>query len=107
MSCFDVWAKLYVFIAAWQAGYSLLVVAGALLAIVGLYYYLQIARAMYMVEPKTDAPVVVKPALATAVIICLVGIVGYGAYPRPLLESARVAANALTQQSSSMFAATP
>ena len=101
------WAKLYVFIAAWHAGYSVLVVAGALLAIVSLYYYLQIARAMYMVKPKTDAPVVVKPALATAVIVCLIGVVGYGAYPRPLLESARVAADALTQQSPSMFAATP
>ena len=79
-------------------------VAGALLAIVGLYYYLQIARAMYMVEPKTEVPVVVKPALATAVIICLVAVVGYGAYPRPLLESARVAADALTQQSSTLLA---
>ncbi len=91
------WAKLYVFIAAWRAGYSWLVVTGALLAIVALYYYLQIARVMYMNEPKVKDPIAVKPSLAAGVLICLLGIVGYGAYPRPLLESARAAADAFMQ----------
>jgi len=91
------WAKLYVFIEAWRAGFAWLVVAGALLAIVALYYYLQIARVMYMTEPKQMEPCVVKPSLAVGLLICLIGVVGYGAYPRPLLESARVAANAFTQ----------
>lgn len=91
------WAKLYVFIAAWRAGYAWLVVAGALLAIVGLYYYLQIARVMYMSEPKQTEPVVVRPTLAAGIVICLLGVVGYGAYPKPLLESARAAADAFMQ----------
>lgn len=91
------WAKLYVFIAAWRAGYAWLVVAGALLAIVALYYYLQIARVMYMTEPKVAEPCYVKPSLALGMIICLLGVVGYGAYPRPLLDSARSAADAFTQ----------
>jgi NADH-quinone oxidoreductase subunit N len=100
------WAKLYVFIAAWRAGYSWLVIVGALLAIVALYYYLQIARVMYMSEPKQAEPVVVKPALAAGVLICLLGVVGYGAYPRPLLESARAAADAFTQTQPSLESTT-
>jgi len=96
------WAKFYVFIEAWRAGYEWLVVAGALLAIVALYYYLQIARVMYMSEPKLTAPCEVKPTLAMAILVCLLGIVGYGAYPRPLLDAARVAANAFTQVPSSV-----
>ena len=91
------WAKLYVFIAAWRAGYAWLVVAGALLAIVALYYYLQIARVMYMSEPKLDGPCHVKPSLALGMLVCLLGVVGFGAYPRPLLESAQAAADAFTQ----------
>ena len=96
------WAKLYVFIAAWRAGYEWLVVAGALLAIVALYYYLQIARVMYMSEPKLKDRCSVRPTLAVGILICLLGIVGYGAYPKPLLESARVAADAFMQTRSSI-----
>lgn len=105
------WAKLYVFIAAWQSGYSWLVVIGALLAVVALFYYMQVARAMYMVEPAplaTASPqaggvsagsggprenrLSVPPALAAAVLLCLAGVVGLGAYPQPLLEAAGAAA---------------
>lgn len=96
------WAKLYVFIAAWRAGYAWLVVAGALLAIVALYYYLQIARVMYMSEPKLTEPQSVRPSLAAGILICLLGVVGYGAYPKPLLESARIAADAFMQTQSSV-----
>jgi hypothetical protein len=52
---------------------------------------------MYMVEPKLKDPIVVKPALAVSVLVCLLGVVGYGAYPKPLLESARAAADAFMQ----------
>ncbi len=96
------WAKLYVFIAAWRAGYSWLVVAGALLAIVALYYYLQIVRVMYMSEPKLKDSIVVRPSLAAGVLVCLLGVVGYGAYPKPLLESARAAADAFMQAQSAV-----
>jgi NADH-quinone oxidoreductase subunit N len=96
------WAKLYVFIAAWRAGYEWLVVAGALLAIVALYYYLQIARMMYISAPKLADPCLVKPSLAAGILICLLGVVGYGAHPRPLLDSARVAADAFMQTGSSL-----
>lgn len=98
------WAKLYVFVAAWNAGYSGLVVAGALLAIVALYYYLQIARVMYMVEPQVERPVSVRPSLSAGIIICLLGVVGYGLYPRPLLESAQEASRALISQGDSLLA---
>jgi NADH:ubiquinone oxidoreductase subunit 2 (subunit N) len=71
--------------------------AGALLAIVALYYYLQIVRVMYMSEPKNPDSIPVKRTLAAGVLVCLLGVVGYGAYPKPLLESARIAAAAFMQ----------
>ncbi len=83
------WAKLYVFVAAWQAGLFALVVVGAVLAVVGLFYYLQIARAMYM-KPATDAaPVLAASGLSTSIMLCLAGVVLLGAWPAPLLDGAR------------------
>jgi NADH-quinone oxidoreductase subunit N len=55
------WGKLYVFIAAWHAGFGWLVVIGAVLAVVALFYYLQIARAMY-INPALARSFPLRPA---------------------------------------------
>ncbi len=95
------WAKLYVFVAAWQAGLKALVIIGAVLAVVSLFYYMQVARSMYMRQPADDQRVV-RPgrALRLGVLLCLIGVVGIGAYPAPLLAQAQNAADPL-------FAPTP
>ncbi|MGC4064571.1 MAG: NADH-quinone oxidoreductase subunit N [Polyangiaceae bacterium] len=92
------WAKLYVFIVTWQAGYPWLVLIGALIAVVGLFYYMQLARAMYMSEPERDERMRVPPALSLAIIICVLAVVGIGAYPRPWLEEAQLAATGFVTQ---------
>lgn len=86
------WAKLYVFMVAWEAGYQWLVLLGALIAVVGLFYYLQLARAMYMTPPEREEKLAVSPALAFAILICVLLVVGIGAYPNPWLEEAQLAA---------------
>lgn len=87
------WAKLYVFMAVWQAGYGWLVLLGAVLAVVALFYYMRVARAMYMDEPRTRTPIHVTPALKLAIALCLLGVVGLGAWPGPLVERALAAAH--------------
>lgn len=89
------WAKLYVFIALWQAGYGWLVLFGALIAVVSLFYYLQLARAMYMTSAVPESKLSVTPALKFAILTCTLGVVGAGLYPNPLLEQAQLAAAAL------------
>ena len=86
------WAKLYVFVVAWEAGYHWLVLLGALIAVVGLFYYLQMARAMYMTAPEREEKLKVTPALGLAIITCVLLVVGIGAYPSPWLEEAQTAA---------------
>jgi NADH-quinone oxidoreductase subunit N len=86
------WAKLYVFIAVWEAGYEWLVVLGALIAVLSLFYYLQLVRAMYMTKPERDVAVRVPFSLALAITLCLVFVVGIGAYPSPWLHAAQQAA---------------
>lgn len=87
------WAKLYIFMAVYQAGQGWLVLFGAMMAIVSLWYYLQIARAVYMGEAGAEqGPVAVRPALAAAIGLCLFGVVAMGAWPAPFVESATTAA---------------
>ena len=86
------WAKLYVFVAAWQAGLHAMVFVGAVLAVVGPVLLLQVARAMYMRKPHKSARVPTRPALRLAIVVCVAGVVGVGAWPSPLLEQATQAA---------------
>lgn len=88
------WAKLFIFMAAWQAGYAWLVLVSVGLSVVALFYYLRVARSMYLGEPTDAAPVRVDGALKLAVLICALATAGMGLYPRPLIEAARVAAHA-------------
>ena len=83
------WAKLYVFWAAYQAGLLWLVAFGALLAVVALFYYMQVARAAYMVEPQGEiTPLRAKATIQVAIAICVLAVVGIGLWPSALLDPA-------------------
>jgi NADH-quinone oxidoreductase subunit N len=88
------WAKLYVFWAAAQVGLYWLVVVGAVLTVVALFYYLVVARRMYIDAPERLEPVPVAPTLAVSVFLCAVGVVALGVYPKPFVMAAiRVASS--------------
>jgi NADH-quinone oxidoreductase subunit N len=87
------WAKLYVFWAAIERGLYGLVFLGAVLTVVALYYYLLVARRMYIEAPERHEPVAMPAALAVAIAGCVIGVVGMGVYPSPWVDMAmRVAA---------------
>ena len=86
------WAKLYVLWAAAQSGLYWLVLLGALLTVVALFYYLVIARRMYVDAPARPEPIKLHPALALCVILCALGVVVLGVYPTPLVLAALRAA---------------
>jgi NADH-quinone oxidoreductase subunit N len=91
------WAKLHMFIAAFHGGLWLLVLVGALLSVLGLFYYLKIARSIYMEEPAPDArplPAMGLP-LKTGLVAACLGVVGVGVIPGPFIETALAAAKAL------------
>lgn len=89
------WAKLYVLLAAWRAGLHALVGAAIVLAVLGLFYYLQILRAAYMTEARDLAPPRLALPLAMAIGACAIGVVALGLWPRPLVEASAQAASAL------------
>jgi NADH-quinone oxidoreductase subunit N len=87
------WAKLYVFWAAAERGLYWLVLLGAILTVVALFYYLLIAKRLYIEEPERPGPVPVAPTLAWSVALCALGVVILGLYPKAVVMAAlRVAA---------------
>ena len=83
------WAKLYVFWAAAAAGLYWLVLVGAVLTVVALFYYLVVAKRMYIEPPDASAGKIRPSAtLALAVILCALGVVALGVYPKPIVMAA-------------------
>ncbi|HTY54956.1 MAG TPA: NADH-quinone oxidoreductase subunit N [Candidatus Binataceae bacterium] len=81
--------KFYLFAAAIESGYVGLVVIASIMSTVSAYYYIGVIVAMYMSEGGTSIiPLRVRPTLAAAVAIAVVGTVIIGVYPGPYLEAA-------------------
>lgn len=76
------WAKLYVFLAAAKAGLLGLVLLGALLTVLALFYYLNVARKMYIEKPVKEEKVGVPSTLSWAIIISALFVVILGLYPK-------------------------
>jgi NADH-quinone oxidoreductase subunit N len=87
------WAKLYVFWAAAERGLYWLVLLGAILTVVALFYYLVVAKRMYIEAPERPDRVPVAFTLAVSVALCALGVVVLGLYPKGVVMAAlRVAA---------------
>jgi NADH-quinone oxidoreductase subunit N len=89
------WAKLYVFWAAIERGLYGLVFLGAVLTVVALYYYLLVARRMYIETSDRTHPIAVPRLLGVAIVICLLGVIGIGVYPGPWVDMALRVASTL------------
>ena len=89
------WAKLYIFLAAAERGMYGLVFLGAVLTVVALYYYLLVARRMYIEAPTRREPVPMPGLLGAAIAVCALGVVGIGVYPAPWVTMAERVASTL------------
>ncbi|WP_443147506.1 NADH-quinone oxidoreductase subunit NuoN [Prosthecomicrobium sp. N25] len=86
--------KLYVFLAAVQAGLVTLAVIGAVTSVVGAYYYLRIVKIMYFDEP---APAFEPMAFEMKVVLGLSGVfvLAYVVIANPIGNAAAAAAKSL------------
>ncbi|MEW8958517.1 MAG: proton-conducting transporter membrane subunit, partial [Moorella sp. (in: firmicutes)] len=81
--------KLYLFMAIISRGYIWLAILGILMSMVSVYYYLQVAKAMYLGSPPEGSSMVrVAPGLQVAMIVSLVILFLLGIYPTPLTNYA-------------------
>jgi NADH-quinone oxidoreductase subunit N len=85
------WAKLYIFLAALEAGYILVVFLGALLTVVALFYYLNVARKMYIDEGPREISILLPWDLSMSICICTLAVVLLGFYPKGVVWMAEKA----------------
>ena len=93
--------KLYVFAAAYEAGWWWLIVAGVVATAISLYYYLGVIRALYMRPAAELRPAIAggspprDPLLLSAVFVSVVVTVGSFFFVQPLIDFASDAAASL------------
>ena len=69
----------------WLAGWAILN------TVVSFYIYFRIIRAMYLGDRIADnKPLALSPALQTALVVSMIGVIVSGIYPQPLIAIARV-----------------
>jgi NADH-quinone oxidoreductase subunit N len=89
------WAKLYIFLAAIDAGLYILAVIGVLASVVGAYYYLRVVKLMYFDEPAPSFDRPIGREMQAVLVISAVAILFFFALPGPLLDGADAVASAL------------
>ena len=77
--------KFYLFSGAIQGGYLWLAMIGLIMSMISVYYYLSVAKVMYIGRSDREKlSVNGGPAATLALWICLLGTVFIGIYPQPL-----------------------
>jgi NADH-quinone oxidoreductase subunit N len=71
---FGFWPKLLVFQAAVGAGYTAFAVVAALGTVIGAYYYLKIAKVMYLDEPAAPYPRVREPVQGLLILLAALAV---------------------------------
>jgi NADH-quinone oxidoreductase subunit N len=80
------WAKLQVFEALWASGHLALVVFGAAVSVIGVFYYLRVVKLMYFDAPG-DLPVPERHAgVRLTLTLNAAAVVALGLFPQALLE---------------------
>jgi NADH-quinone oxidoreductase subunit N len=84
--------KFYLFSGAVQAGYLWLAFIGLIMSMISVYYYLKVAKVMYIgEEANPDGKMEVSGSARFAMWICLLGTIFLGVYPAPLSNLAQTA----------------
>lgn len=88
--------KVYLFLAAAYQGQYLLILLGAALSVVSIYYYLLIIKQMYILPAPEDAPPIRTGFAAILGLLIIVAVtLVLGIYPGPVLKLATATAQSL------------
>jgi len=78
--------KFYLFSGVIQSGYLWLAFVGLLMSMISVYYYLKVAKAMYIGPAASEEEITIGGAARFAMWACLVGTLLFGLYPAPLSQ---------------------
>jgi NADH:ubiquinone oxidoreductase subunit 2 (subunit N) len=79
---------MYIFNAGIRADLAWLVIIGVLNAVVSGYYYLSVARQMFLGEPDDQKTIRTTPSIGMALGTATLGVLVFGIIPMPLISAA-------------------
>ncbi len=77
-------AKLYVFTAVLDTGHVGVAVVGVLSTVISVYYYLRVAYAMFLGDPRAEVTITGGRWTTTALVVAAAGVLVLGILPAPL-----------------------
>lgn len=83
--------KLYVFMAAINAGYTWLVIVAVIFSAISAYFYLRVVMYMYMREPKAELPLTTSFTNGLALAVTTAAVLIIGVLPTMFVQFARAA----------------
>jgi len=84
--------KFYLFAAVVEKGYLWIALVGLVMSMVSVYYYLTVARFMYLGEPADESPITISGSMKFVLLVAMIATIFFGIYPAPLSELAGAAA---------------
>jgi NADH-quinone oxidoreductase subunit N len=87
--------KFALLMATVQAGYVWLALIAAVNIVVSLYFYLSVAKKIFVDAPRNSSPIAVPAGLQFLLAICIVGIIAIGIFQGPFLDAALTAARGM------------
>jgi NADH-quinone oxidoreductase subunit N len=82
------YGKYFIFLSLIQTGHYALATLAVIYAVVGLYYYMRIANAMFMRQALDAEPVYVSPAMKFSLGLTTLATVGIGVFPDTFIRAA-------------------
>ncbi len=80
------WGKYFIFLSLIETGHYALAAVAVLYAVIGLYYYMRIANAMFMRQSSDAEPVPVSPGMALALTVTGAATVVIGIFPNSFIQ---------------------
>jgi NADH-quinone oxidoreductase subunit N len=88
-----------------KSWYLWLAIWAILNTVVSFFYYVRFIRVMYLGEGIADArPLSLSPALRTALVVAVIGVILIGIYPQPFINLAQTLVASLSNAASGTFA---
>ncbi|HVP63888.1 MAG TPA: NADH-quinone oxidoreductase subunit N [candidate division Zixibacteria bacterium] len=81
------YGKYFIFLSLIETGHYALAAAAVVFAVIGLYYYLRVANAMFMRQATTTDGVSSAPTMQFAIVITGIATVGIGLFPNLFIQA--------------------
>lgn len=92
------WAKMYIFNAGIRADLAWLVIIGVLNSVFSAYYYLGVARQMFLGDAEGRERVPTTPTIGLSLGVAALGVLVFGIIPMPLISAAQDAVAIFARQ---------